>query len=150
MNMILNFTKIFQLNREIDSEFVILEGYMKKRWDLIPRLIENTRKSQQYSKDILESIILVRNATYRIMSKEKKVYVDNVLNSNIDKLFKSFEKGDKNMGKLRDDLIELGMIIENFKINYNEKIEIYNNRIERFPYNLISGMFKCRKKELLF
>lgn len=150
MNMILNFTKIFQLNREIDSEFVILEGYMKKRWDLIPRLIENTRKSQQYSKDILESIILVRNATYRIMSKEKKVYVDNVLNSNIDKLFKSFEKGDKNMDNLRDDLIELGMIIESFKINYNEKIEIYNNRIERFPYNLISGMFKCRKKELLF
>ena len=137
-----NFVK---LNNKVKEAFSTMDVYLKKRWDLIPNIVETVKGYAKHEKDTLEEVVELRNSTYDKMSDDEKIKTNEQLSSGISKIMVLAEaypdlKANENFKNLSKELSKVEDDIANSRKYYNGIVRIYNNNVEMFPSNIIANM----------
>ena len=150
--VIATFNDLTKTRNRVDEAFATMDVYLKKRWDLIPNLVETVKGYMKHEKSTLEEIVELRNKTYDKMTEEDKVDVNNKLTQVISKLFALAEKypdlkANQNFMDLSVQLTKVEDEISNSRKYYNGAVITLNDKVLMFPGNMIAGMlgFKTRK-----
>lgn len=147
------YNSLITLTNKVKEAFSTMDVYLKKRWDLIPNLVETVKGYAKHEKETLEKVISLRNHTYDTMSNEEKLQTNEELNSNIQKIMFLAEsypdlKASENFKDLSKELTQVENDIANSRKYYNAVVRMYNNKVEMFPSNMIAKVFHYRTKKM--
>lgn len=126
---------------------------LKRRYDLIPNLVETVKGYAKHERETLEQVTLARNAAAASQgSPESQARDENVLVKNLRQLLAVAEnypdlKASKNFLELQHELTNTEDRIQRARRFYNGNVRDYNNRVEMFPSNMIARMAHCEKRE---
>ena len=143
-----NFVK---LNNKVEEAFSTMDVYLKKRWDLIPNIVETVKGYAKHEKSTLEEIINLRNSSYDKMNTNDKVDVNNKLSQGISKLMAIIEaypdlKANENFKDLSNQLTKVEDDIANARKYYNGTVRIFNDKVQMFPSNIVALIFGYKSK----
>lgn len=150
---IVEYNSFVQLNNKVKEAFSTMDVYLKKRWDLIPNLVESVKGYAKHEQKTLEEVISLRSGTYNDMSDDKKLKTNIQLASGINKLMLLAErypdlKANQNFLDLSKQLIQVEDEIANSRKYYNALVRMYNNKVEMFPDNIFACLFSYKKKQM--
>ena len=142
---IIVYNKLIKLNNTVNESFATMDVYLKKRWDLIPNLVNVVKGYAKHEKDTLEEIIKLRNNIYDNMSTEEKINKNKLINQSINKIMALAEnypelKANENFLQLSKDLTS----IED-EIAQSRK---YYNKVEMIPSNIIAKIAGYKSKPM--
>ena len=149
--LIVNNSIIKYFNR-VKEAFSTMDVYLKKRFDLIPNLVETVKSYANYENKTLEDIIKARNS-YDNFSNEKKLEENKKTVNEINKLIALTEsypelKSNENFIKLSDQLTSIENDIANSRKYYNATVREYNNKIGIFPNNIVAKLFNHKEEKM--
>lgn len=130
----------------VKEAFSTMDVYLKKRWDLIPNLVEIVKGYAKYEKETIEEIIALRANTYETMTTDKKINVNEQLTQGLSRIMAISEnypdlKASQNFIELSHNLTQIEDEIANSRKYYNGTVRIFNNKIQMFPSNVVSNLF---------
>lgn len=134
------------LKNRVEEAFATMDVYLKKRWDLIPNLVETVKGYTKHEKETLENIVKLRSGSYNELSTDNKVEINNKLTEQLNKLMVVIEKypelkANDNFKDLSDQLVRLEEEIANSRKYYNGTVRNLNDKVQMFPSNLVAKMF---------
>ena len=144
---------LVKLNNSVKEAFATMDVYLKKRWDLIPNIVETVSEYAEYEKDTLETLTNLRNTSYTEISNNDKFNLNEELSQNISKILMISEnypnlKANENFLDLSNKLTQVENDIANARKYYNAVIRNYNNKVQMFPSNLIALLFGYKEKQM--
>ena len=147
------FNSFASLNNKVKEAFSTMDIYLKKRWDLVPNLVEVVKAYAKHEKDTLEEITKLRGNIYDDMSNDEKIKTNLKLNRDIDKIMLLVEsypelKASDNFKDLSDKLVKIEDDIANSRKYYNGTVRIFNNKVEMFPNNIFAKIFGFKSKSM--
>ncbi len=147
------YNSFVRLNNAVKEAFATMDVYLKKRWDLIPNIVETVREYVKYEKSTLEEIVELRNSAYDNMSADEKVDVNNKLSQGINKLMAIAEaypdlKANDNFKDLTQQLTKIEDDVANSRKYYNGAVRVFNNKVQVFPSNIIAGMLGFKEQKM--
>lgn len=147
------FNSFSSLDNKVKEAFSTMDIYLKKRWDLVPNLVEVVKSYAKHEKDTLEEITKLRGNTYDDMSNDEKIKTNIKLNRDIDKIMLLVEaypelKASDNFKDLSDKLVKIEDDIANSRKYYNGTVRIFNNKVEMFPNNIFAKIFSYKSKPM--
>ena len=145
-----NFVK---LNSKVEEAFSTMDVYLKKRWDLIPNIVETVKGYAKHEKSTLEEIVKLRNSSYDSMSTDSKVDTNNKLSQGISKIMALAEsypelKANENFKELSKELSKVEDDIANARKYYNGTVKEFNNKVRMFPSNIVAMIFGNKAKSM--
>ena len=148
--LILSFVGIYngfvKLKNRVEEAFATMDVYMKKRFDLIPNLVETVKGYAAHEKETLMSVTQARTAVMQSSTTEERLKNENVLSGALKSLFAVSENA--NFMDLQKQLQKVEEDIANSRKYYNAVVRDYNTKRETFPSNIIAGMFHFEKKPM--
>ena len=147
------YNSFVQLNNKVKEAFSTMDVYLKKRWDLIPNIVEIVKGYAKHEKDTLKEVVELRNSAYEKMSDQEKIKTNEQLSSGINKIMALAEaypelKANENFKDLSNQLTKIEDDIANSRKYYNGVVRIYNNKVEMFPSNIFAGLFGYKSKAM--
>lgn len=149
----LTFNALIQRKNRVKEAFSTMDIYMKKRWDLIPNLIETVKGYVKDENYLLKEVTRLRSEIYEDMDDKAKINTEKNLAPKINKILILTEsypelKANKNFEELSKSLIKIEEDIANARKYYNGCVRILNNKIEKFPSNLVAKLFKIKEEKM--
>lgn len=137
----------------VREAFATMDVYLKKRWDLVPNLIELVKNYTQYEKNILKELTEIRTRDYQGLSAEDKIDTNMVLGQTLTKFVAVAEnypdlKANQTYTTLMQQLENVENDIANARKYYNGTVREYNTFLDVFPTNIIGEMFGFRREKL--
>ena len=131
-----------------------IDTQLKRRYDLIPNLVETVKGYASHEKETLERVINARNGAISAKTIDDKIMAENVLTSALAGLKITLEaypdlKANQNFLQLQEEISDLENKLAAVRRYFNSATKELNNAVETFPSNLIAGMFGF-KKEVMF
>lgn len=142
-----------KLRNSIEEAFSTMDVYLKKRYDLIPNLVETVKGYARHESQTLEKVIHARNQAAGASTVEGRIEGETALTGALKTLFAVAEaypdlKANTNFLDLQSQLKRLEDEIANSRKYYNAVVKNYNIKRERFPDNIIAGIFGFEKRSL--
>ncbi len=138
---------------QVEEAFSTMDVYLKKRYDLIPNLVETVKGYAHHESDTLEKVIAARNTAMSTSSDdmEAKLKNESQLSGTLKTLFAVAEaypdlKANQNFIDLQEQLKSIEEDIANARKYYNGTVRAYNNKVEMFPGSVIAGMSGFTRK----
>ena len=137
----------FVKSKQVVSEaFSGMDVYLKKRYDLIPNLVETVKTYMQHEEGTLAKIVELRNSAASGAAAEDKMKAEGELTQTLGKLFALAEnypelKADTQFTQLQTELGGLETDIAEARKYYNGAARLYNTKTQTVPNNLIAGIF---------
>ena len=134
------------LRNRVKDQWAQIDVQLKRRFDLIPNLVETVKGYASHEKDTLEAVVKARNEYLSSDTPEGKIAANNDLNKVVTKLFALAEsypelKADASFRELQTTLTETEDKISYARQFYNDVVMKYNNKVEVFPSNIVAGLF---------
>lgn len=151
--VIASYNGFIKLRNSIEEAFSTMDVYLKKRYDLIPNLVETVKGYAKHESETLEKVIAARNIAAGAKSVEEKLEGENMLSGTLKSLFAVAEsypdlKANTNFLDLQDQLKVLENEIASSRKYYNAVVKTFNTKREVFPSVIIAGIFNFKKKPL--
>ncbi len=142
-----------KIKNRVDEAFATIDVYLKKRYDLIPNLVETVRGYAAHEQGTLEKVVQARNMAQSAGSDQEKIEADNMLSGTLKSLFAVAEgypdlKANTNFLDLQNQLKAIEEDIANARKYYNAVVREFNTKREVFPSNIIAGMFRFDARPL--
>ena len=138
----------------VKEAFSDVQIQLKRRYDLIPNLVETVKGYATHESQTLEKVIQARNMAMTAQKGDLKeqAKAENILSGTLKSLFAVSEnypelKANENFLKLQFELTDTEDKIKAARRFYNTNVLALNNRIEMFPSNIIASMFHFEKQE---
>ena len=143
---------LVSLRNKVEDQSSQIDVELKRRFDLIPNLVETVKGYTKHEKETLENVIKARNTYISADSLGEQLKADGELTQAISKLFALTEsypdlKANENFNNLQSELSEIEQKIVYARQFYNDAVLKLNNKIEMFPSNIIARMINFKKKE---
>lgn len=137
---------------ETDNAWSQIDVQLKRRYDLIPNLVETVKGYAAHEKETLERVIQARNQAMNAKGVAEHTQAENALSGTLKTLFALSEsypdlKANQNFMSLQEELTATENRIGFARQHYNDVVGQYNAGLMRFPANLIGGMFGFRPAE---
>lgn len=147
------YNSLIKLRNNAEEGYSTMDVYMKKRYDLIPNLVETVKGYAKHEKEALEGVMQARYSCMSANDPEERAKSENMLTGTLKTLFNVTEnypelKANQNFIELTNTLKNLESEIASSRKYYNACVKILNNKIEMFPSNLVARRFKFEKKVL--
>jgi LemA protein len=147
------FNSFKKLNNKVKEAFSTMDVYLKKRWDLIPNIVEAVKGYSIYENSTLKEIVSLRNSNYDDMSVDDKINANEKLTLGINKIMALVEsypdlKTNDVYMELSNQLVKVEEDIANARKYYNGVIRMYNNKVEMFPNNILSKLLGFKAKSM--
>ena len=145
------FNRLIRANNKVKEAFATMDVYLKKRWDLIPNLIETVKGYAKHENDTLKEVIELRNINYDDLSSNEKIKTNERVNRDLVKVFALSEdypklKANKNFMDLSDNLRIVEDEIAQSRKYFNAVVRDYNNLVEMFPSSIIAKLIGYKTK----
>ncbi len=139
------------LRNRVKDQWAQIDVQLKRRFDLIPNLIETVKGYTKHESETLEAVVKARNSYTTASTPTEAMEADNELNQAISKLFALAEaypdlKANTNFQQLQTELTETESKIASARQFYNDTVLQYNNKTEVIPSNIIASIFKFKKE----
>ena len=147
------YNSFIKLKNSCEEAFSTMDVYMKKRFDLIPNLVETVKGYAAHEKETLEKVMAARNGIQSAATVEEKMAQENVLTGTLKSLFAVAEaypdlKANTNFLDLQNQLNLVEEDIANSRKYYNAVVKQFNTKCEMFPSNIIASIFHFEKKPM--
>lgn len=151
--MITTYNKFIKLQNKVEEGFSTMDVYLKKRYDLIPNLVESIKGYAKHESETLTKVISARNMAVQAQTLDEKIQGEKNFQSMLGPLYAISEqypdlKADQNFMDLQNQLEMMEGEIANARKYYNAVCVKFNNLVEMFPSNLLAGIFHFAKKPL--
>lgn len=159
------YNKLVALRNRFKNAFAQIDVQLKRRYDLIPNLVETAKAYMAHEKDTLEGVVRARNAAVNAASAaaahpddpeaiKKLSGAESALSGSLGRLFALAEaypdlKANQNMMQLSEELTTTENKVAFARQAYNDAVMVYNTARETFPSVLLAGMLGFRAAELL-
>lgn len=145
------YNKLIELRNRVKDQWAQIDVQLKRRFDLIPNLVETVKGYTKHESDTLESVIKARNTYVSATTPDAQMKADGELEQAISKLFALAEsypelKANTNFQQLQSELTETESKIASARQFYNDTVLQYNNKVEMVPSNIIASLFKFKKE----
>jgi len=143
---------LIKLRNTSEQAWSDVDVQLKRRYDLIPNLVETVKGYASHEKETFEKVVQARNQAMNATSPEDKAQAENFLQSTLKSLFALAEaypelKANQNFLDLQDELSNIEEQIQLARRYYNAVVRDLNTKIETVPSNIIANMFHFEKKE---
>lgn len=142
--------KFVLLQNNVEEGFATIDVYLKKRYDLIPNLLETVKGYMKHEKETLEGVIKARSLAMNA-SGEAKAEAENALSGTLKSLFALSEnypdlKANTQFTELQGQLKAIENELAQSRKYYNAVVKSFNTKIRLFPASIVAGMMKLEKK----
>lgn len=150
--LILSYNAFVRLINRVAEAWADIDVQLKRRYDLIPNLVETVKAYATHEREAFENVTKARAAAMGAQGVEEHARAENMLSSALKSIFAIAEaypdlKASTNFAKLQDELADTENKIQAARRFYNANVRDLNTLIESFPANLVAGWFKFNKKE---
>ena len=158
------YNKLVRLKNVFKNSYSQIDVQLKRRYDLIPNLLESVKGYMKHERETLTAVIDARNQAAKISSAvsknpddaksmQKLMEAEGALTQSLGKLFALSEsypdlKADGNINNLMEELTSTENKIGFARQAYNDSVMHYNIACEEFPSSIIAGMFNFQRAEL--
>ena len=151
--IISTYNRLVSNKNSLDESFSTMDVYLKKRWDLIPNLVETVKGYAKHEKDLFKEVTELRSKSYQDLSIDEKNEINKKLTTTLNKLIAVAEnypelKANENFLDLSHELKNTEQDIANARKYYNANVKVYNNQVMIFPSNIIAKIFKFEKASM--
>lgn len=141
------------LRNYIREAFATMDVYLKKRWDLIPNLVETVKGYSEFEQNTFLKVTELRSKNYSTMTTEEKLNANKELNGAIRSILAVAEnypdlKSNETYTNLMNQLTSLENDIANSRKYYNGTVRELNTFLEVFPSNIIGSTFGLKKEPM--
>ena len=145
------YNSLIALRNRVKDQWAQIDVQLKRRFDLIPNLVETVKGYTKHESETLEAVIKARNTYVSATVPEEQMKADGELTKAISKLFALTEsypdlKANTNFQALQQELTETESKIAAARQFYNDTVMVYNNKVSMVPSNIIAGLFKFNKE----
>ncbi|MCC5953553.1 MAG: LemA family protein [Acidimicrobiia bacterium] len=143
---------LVSLRNRIENAWSQIDVQLKRRYDLIPNLVETVKGYASHESGTLEAVIAARNAGVTASSPQQQAEAENMITGALSKLFALQEayptlKADQNFRQLQEELTSTEDKIAYARQFYNDQVRAYNTKIQQFPSVIIANMFNFGQRE---
>lgn len=140
------------LRATIEAAWSDIDVQLKRRFNLIPALVETVKSYKDYEQETLEQVIAARNRCRQAEGVKAQSSAQNSLGSALGQLFAVAEaypelRADRNYAKLQDELTNLEGVIQNARRYYNAVVRDYNAKLKSFPDLLVANRFAFEERD---
>ena len=142
------------VNKKVETEnsWSQIDVQLKRRYDLIPNLVETVKGYAGHEKETLERVIQARNQALNAKGVAQQAEAENMLSGTLKTLFAVAEaypdlKANQNFLGLQEELKATENRIGFARQHYNDAVGQYNSALQRFPSNVIGGLFAFKPGE---
>ncbi|MBI5687763.1 MAG: LemA family protein [Verrucomicrobia bacterium] len=141
-----------QLRNQLDNAWAQIDVQLKRRYDLIPNLVETVKGYAKHERETLERVIQARNMAVSAKGVGERAEAEGILTGALKSLFAVAEaypdlKANQNFMGLQEELTSTENKVSFARQFYNDNAMTYNTRIQTFPALFIAGMFQFTKRE---
>ena len=147
MFLIVTYNGLVAIRNHIRDAWANIDTELKRRYDLIPNLVETTKAYAKHERETMEKVIELRNqCRANHGSPVEQASTEKRLVSSLNGLFALSEsypdlKADANFRQLQEELINTEDRIQAARRFYNGNVRDYRNKTQSFPSNIVAGMF---------
>jgi LemA protein len=138
----------------VKNAWAQIDVQLKRRFDLIPNLVETVKGYKNFERETLEAVIKARNSVQQVPQSNinDRAQAEGELGSAISRLMVVVEqypelKANQNFLALQEELTGTENRISFSRQAYNDAVLLYNNKTQQFPSNIVAGMFKFAKEQ---
>jgi LemA protein len=148
--VVMTYNRLVTLRNRVDNAWAQIDVQLKRRYDLIPNLIETVKGYMKHEKTTLENITKYR-AQIMTGSVEERAKANNMLSQTLKSLFAVAEnypklEASQNFKLLQEELAGTENKIAYIRTAYNDSVLDYDNATEMFPSSIIAGMMGFKGK----
>jgi LemA protein len=149
---IATYNSLVTLKNRVAEAWSDIDVQLKRRYDLIPNLIETVKGYVKQEKDVLTQVTAARTAAMGATNPQEKAKAENMLSDTLKSLFAVTEaypdlKSSANFAQLQTELTDTEDKIQASRRFYNTNVRDLNTKIETFPTNTIAGMVGATKHD---
>ena len=149
--LVMGYNRLVRLRNQIDAAWAQIDVQLRRRYDLIPNLVETVKGYAAHERETLEAVTLARQQAMAAEGVQDQAQAENMLTQTLRQLFAVSEaypdlKANQNFLALQEELTGTEGRIAFARQFYNERVLAYDNALESFPSNVIGGMFNFDPK----
>lgn len=149
--VVMTYNGLVTLRNRVKDAWSQIDVQLKRRFDLIPNLVETVKGYTKHESETLENVVKARNTYMSATLPEDQIKADGELTKAINKLFALTEsypdlKANTNFTDLQNQLNETENKVAISRQFYNDIVMQYNNKVEMVPSNIIANMFHFKKE----
>jgi len=146
------FNRLVRLRNRSENAWAQVDVQLRKRYDLIPNLVETVKGYAAHERQTFEEVTSARTAAQQAQGVAQQAQAENALTAAIGRLFAVAEaypqlRATENFQQLQAQLTEVEQQIAIARQVYNDTVLTYDNALETVPTNVIAGMFNFRPRE---
>ena len=146
------YNRFVRLRNRVDNAWAQIEVQLKRRWDLIPNLVETVKGYAEHERGTFEAVTEARANAQRAQGPAETAAAEGILGAALGRLFAVAEaypelQADENFRQLQDELAGTENRIAVSRQVYNDTVLSYNNAIQTFPGVVLAGPFNFEKRE---
>jgi LemA protein len=144
--LIVTYNRLVRLRNRGENSWAQVDVQLRRRYDLIPNLVETVKGYAAHEKETFEEVTKARTAAQQAKTVPEQAQAENVLTAAIGRLFAVAEaypelRATENFQQLQQQLAEAEQKIAVARQIYNDTVLSYDNALESFPSNVVAGMF---------
>jgi LemA protein len=159
------YNSLVTLRNRYKNSFSQIDVQLKRRYDLIPNLVETVKGYMKHERETLEAVINARNSALSASQKasgnpgdptamKDLASAETLLSGTLGRLFALAEnypdlKANQNMLQLQEELTSTENRVSFARQAFNDSVTTYNTTCEKFPHTIIAGMFNFSQAQLL-
>lgn len=149
----MTYNKLVKYRVLTEEAFSTMDVYLKRRFDMIPNLVETVKGYASHEKKTFEDIVKFRNKSYESMSPEEKLEGGRMVGEAVGRFFALAEnypelKASENFKQLMGQLEQVEADIASARKYYNGTIRKYNVAVQSVPTNIVASSFGFVQKQM--
>jgi LemA protein len=150
--IIIVYNKLITLRNRVDEAWSDIDVQLKRRYDLIPNLVQTVKGYATHESETLQKVTEARNAAMNAGTRHDKAEAENMLSQTLKSLFAVAEnypdlKASQNFLQMQDDLKDTEDKIQAARRFYNANVRDFNTKIQVFPNNIVAAQLHFSKYE---
>jgi len=146
------YNRLVRLRINTDNGWAQVDVQLKRRYDLIPNLVETVKGYAGHEKETLEGVIAARNRAVSATTVHDQAEAENMLTQALGRIFALSEaypdlKANQNFANLQEELSSTENKIGFARQHYNDTVAQYDSARQQFPSNIVAGMFGFETRE---
>jgi LemA protein len=145
-----SYNGLVRWRNRVKESWADIDVQLKRRYDLIPNLVETVKGYASHEKETLDAVITARNKAMGAETVKEHGEAENMLSGALKSLFALAEaypdlKAVQSFMQLQNELTDTENKIQAARRFYNSNVMAYNTKIQVFPTNLVVGMFRFKE-----
>ena len=146
------YNRLVTLRNRVDNAWSQIDVQLRRRYDLIPNLVETVKAYAAHEREAFEAVTAARTAAMGAQTVAEHSEAENMLTGTLKSLFAVAEnypelKANQNFMMLQEELSGTESKIAYARQFYNDSVMTYNTSTQTFPANVIAGMFRFTARE---